>query len=80
MLSSIIGRFQSECLSSLMLPFHTTYRKDLRLPQHLQRSMAAEAEAAREASAKVILPLSSMSCVYSSSIGCSYSSLTKLMY
>lgn len=28
--------------------------KDLRLPQHLQRSMAAEAEAAREASAKIV--------------------------
>eukprot|EP00112_Aurelia_sp_Birch-Aquarium-sp1_P017515 Seg4069.1 transcript_id=Seg4069.1/GoldUCD/mRNA.D3Y31 product="Mechanosensory protein 2" protein_id=Seg4069.1/GoldUCD/D3Y31 len=28
--------------------------KDLRLPQHLQRSMAAEAEATREASAKVV--------------------------
>ena len=30
------------------------YRKDVRLPQQLQRAMAAEAEAAREARAKVI--------------------------
>ena len=29
-------------------------RKDVRLPVHLQRAMAAEAEAAREARAKVI--------------------------
>lgn len=30
------------------------YRKDVRLPVQLQRAMAAEAEAAREARAKVI--------------------------
>ena len=30
------------------------YSKDVRLPQQLQRAMAAEAEAAREARAKVI--------------------------
>ena len=30
-------------------------RKDVRLPQQLQRAMAAEAEAAREARAKVCL-------------------------
>ena len=30
-----------------------SYRKDVRLPVHLQRAMAAEAEAAREARAKV---------------------------
>lgn len=30
------------------------YRKDVRLPQSLQRTMAAEAEATREAKAKVI--------------------------
>jgi erythrocyte band 7 integral membrane protein len=30
------------------------YRKDVRLPLQLQRAMAAEAEAAREARAKVI--------------------------
>ena len=29
------------------------FRKDVRLPVHLQRAMAAEAEAAREARAKV---------------------------
>ena len=34
-----------------MLPF---YSKDARLPVQLQRAMAAEAEAAREARAKVI--------------------------
>ncbi len=32
----------------------STFRKDVRLPQQLQRAMAAEAEAAREARAKVI--------------------------
>lgn len=31
-----------------------TYSKDVRLPVQLQRAMAAEAEAAREARAKVI--------------------------
>ena len=30
-------------------------RKDVRLPQQLQRAMAAEAEASREARAKVLL-------------------------
>ena len=30
-----------------------TFRKDVRLPVQLQRAMAAEAEAAREARAKV---------------------------
>jgi len=33
---------------------HVCYRKDVRLPLQLQRAMAAEAEAAREARAKVI--------------------------
>ena len=32
----------------------STYRKDARLPEQLQRAMAAEAEASREARAKVI--------------------------
>ena len=31
------------------------FRKDVRLPVQLQRAMAAEAEAAREARAKVII-------------------------
>ena len=35
--------------------FHYFYSKDVRLPQNLQRAMAAEAEAAREARAKVSL-------------------------
>ena len=34
--------------------FTKTFRKDVRLPVQLQRAMAAEAEAAREARAKVI--------------------------
>ena len=34
--------------------FFYHHRKDVRLPQQLQRAMAAEAEAAREARAKVI--------------------------
>ena len=33
--------------------FISHFRKDVRLPVHLQRAMAAEAEAAREARAKV---------------------------
>ena len=36
----------------LILPYFS-YRKDARLPVQLQRAMAAEAEAAREARAKV---------------------------
>ena len=40
------------CLSKI-----TNYRKDARLPVQLQRAMAAEAEAAREARAKVRLKL-----------------------
>ena len=39
---------------SLSLSLSPTCRKDVRLPQQLQRAMAAEAEAAREARAKVI--------------------------
>ena len=38
-------------VSALILVLH---RKDVRLPVQLQRAMAAEAEAAREARAKVI--------------------------
>ena len=34
--------------------FFVSYRKDVRLPVQLQRAMAAEAEAAREARAKVM--------------------------
>jgi len=37
-----------------MLPYFFFYSKDVRLPVQLQRAMAAEAEAAREARAKVI--------------------------
>jgi erythrocyte band 7 integral membrane protein len=37
-----------------MLGFNLYSRKDVRLPVQLQRAMAAEAEAAREARAKVI--------------------------
>ena len=36
------------------IPFVFPYSKDARLPVQLQRAMAAEAEAAREARAKVI--------------------------
>ena len=36
-----------------MILFFIFFRKDVRLPQQLQRAMAAEAEAAREARAKV---------------------------
>ena len=42
------------CYSSVAVIFFTcSYSKDVRLPQQLQRAMAAEAEAAREARAKV---------------------------
>ena len=34
--------------------WYSNYSKDVRLPVQLQRAMAAEAEAAREARAKVI--------------------------
>lgn len=40
--------------SSHRVSFHHHYSKDVRLPVQLQRAMAAEAEAAREARAKVI--------------------------
>ena len=46
------------CISlRALVPFHLSfpsYSKDVRLPVQLQRAMAAEAEAAREARAKVI--------------------------
>ena len=38
-----------------------SYRKDVRLPQQLQRAMAAEAEASREARAKVSYQLNDYS-------------------
>lgn len=37
----------------LTFTFKSFYSKDARLPENLQRAMAAEAEAAREARAKV---------------------------
>ena len=40
-------------LASLQKAFFWLYSKDVRLPVQLQRAMAAEAEAAREARAKV---------------------------
>ena len=42
-------------LVSIVLCLFDMYRKDVRLPQQLQRAMAAEAEASREARAKVQL-------------------------
>ena len=39
---------------SLFSLFNKHYSKDARLPEQLQRAMAAEAEAAREARAKVM--------------------------
>ena len=38
----------------IILMITTTLSKDARLPEQLQRAMAAEAEAAREARAKVV--------------------------
>ena len=43
-----------ETSSILIINVFKSYSKDVRLPQQLQRAMAAEAEAAREARAKVI--------------------------
>ena len=44
----------SEHNNNFFFGFHSFYfRKDVRLPVQLQRAMAAEAEAAREARAKV---------------------------
>ena len=50
--------FTSSPLSIVMMMLMMTFliiRKDARLPVQLQRAMAAEAEAAREARAKVII-------------------------
>ena len=41
-------------IQNRILIINYNYRKDARLPVQLQRAMAAEAEAAREARAKVI--------------------------
>ena len=40
-------------IASSFCNWHLSYSKDARLPENLQRAMAAEAEAAREARAKV---------------------------
>ena len=44
----------TSCLSELTLYMVFFYSKDVRLPVQLQRAMAAEAEAARDARAKVL--------------------------
>ena len=49
-LTAGLGVFWNVSLISFSL---LTYSKDVRLPQQLQRAMAAEAEASREARAKV---------------------------
>lgn len=57
MIASLIEyleRYLPEILLIKMLTNFYTNRKDVRLPVQLQRAMAAEAEAAREARAKVI--------------------------
>ena len=41
--------------NKIVIHFLLLYRKDVRLPQQLQRAMAAEAEASREARAKVVI-------------------------
>ena len=41
--------------NKIVIHFLSLYRKDVRLPQQLQRAMAAEAEASREARAKVVI-------------------------
>jgi hypothetical protein len=40
-------------INSMLYTYYTICSKDVRLPVQLQRAMAAEAEAAREARAKV---------------------------
>lgn len=44
---------QCRCATDVFIVYPSTHRKDVRLPVQLQRAMAAEAEAAREARAKV---------------------------
>ena len=44
------------------------HRKDVRLPVQLQRAMAAEAEATREAKAKVILTCITTCITYGTSV------------
>ena len=53
---SIYAEKQWRNIKPLQLLFFA-YRKDVRLPVQLQRAMAAEAEAAREARAKVLFRL-----------------------
>ena len=48
-------RSSPETLTLISLKKMSVQVKDVRLPQSLQRAMAAEAEAAREARAKVII-------------------------
>ena len=50
--------------NKIVIHFLLLYRKDVRLPQQLQRAMAAEAEASREARAKVIIILSELSVLF----------------
>ena len=49
------SRFVMESKNSQHVCLHPDQVKDVRLPQNLQRAMAAEAEATREARAKVII-------------------------
>ena len=47
---------------NVLLLLYCLFRKDVRLPVQLQRAMAAEAEAAREARAKVKKKVSLLEC------------------
>lgn len=46
----------TQFIKGLVTSFFISYSKDVSLPQQLQRAMAAEAEASREARAKVSMP------------------------
>ena len=50
-----MSRHQALHAYFITYPFITPCSKDVRLPREMQRAMAAEAEATREAAAKVLL-------------------------
>ena len=51
-------------LTSLDLRLRHNQVKDVRVPEQLQRAMAAEAEAAREARAKVVIMIIKMTVIF----------------
>lgn len=47
-------RVEEFSLKNYITVTHTVYRKDVKLPVQMQRAMAAEAEAGREAKGKIV--------------------------